>query len=283
MREFTFIVQEKFNNFKTDTFLKESGVSLEIIQKVKYGGVYNGNTLVTNVNQTVKTGDVIKIILPADTTNEHLKGVKGNIDIVYEDEYILAVFKPKGVLTHKSRYNKSPSIDELVLGYINKPFVFRAINRLDKDTSGILLIAKDALTASMLGEQMKNGNIIKTYSAVVVGKPEKEHFIIEKPILKEGDGVKRICSKSGKYAKSECFFVKELGCGLSLIDILLFTGRTHQIRVHLSSVGLPLYADSLYGQEVENETYTLHAKSLEFKHPFTGKEIKLNYSLKELL
>ena len=137
------------------------------------------------------------------------------------------------------------------------------------------------LTASFLSEQMKRGEIKKTYSALVVGKPKENHFFIEKPIKRISENsMKRVCDKDGQYAKTECFVVGETKDGFTQIDAKLHTGRTHQIRVHLSSIGLPLYADALYGEKVEGKTYTLHAKSLEFIHPFTKEKIKLVCELK---
>jgi hypothetical protein len=115
--------------------------------------------------------------------------------------------------------------------------------------------------------------------AVVVGRPKNDSFFIEKPILKVDGTVKRVIDDSGKYAKTECRFVKDLGGGLSLISVTLHTGRTHQIRVHLSSVGLPLYADSLYGTEVKGKTYILHASGLTFIHPFTNKKIEITSTI----
>ena len=203
------------------------------------------------------------------------------IKVVYEDEYMLAVKKEKGVLTHSSKGNGALSLEEIVCGYfLPTPFTFRPINRLDRDTSGIVLIAKDMLTASFLSEQMKKGDIKKTYSALVLGKAKEKHFVIEKPIKRISENsMKRVVADDGQYAKTECFVVGETNDGFTQIDAKLHTGRTHQIRVHLSSIGLPLYADALYGEKVDGKTYTLHAKSLEFIHPFTKEQIKLTCDL----
>ena len=274
MQEVVFNVAEQFNNFKACDFIKQQGVSDEIIKKVKFGGVFVNGVLLKNVNDKVYTGDTVKIVLPIDAPNPYITPIKGNIDVVFEDDYILAVNKPKGMLTHSSKRNQTIALDQLVCGYfLPKPFTFRAINRLDKDTSGIVLVAKDIFTASLLGEQIKDGKMIKTYSALVKGAPLEDCFIIEKPIKRPNpNDIRRICASDGKYAKSECKVVKRLEDGNSIIDVKLITGRTHQIRVHLSSIGFPLYADALYGESVQGETYTLYAKKLQFIHPITKKE-----------
>ena len=199
---------------------------------------------------------------------------------MYEDDYLLIVNKESGVLTHSSRYNTAPSLEGLVYNYCkNSPFTFRPINRLDKDTCGIVLIAKDEYVASLLNSELKQGKFEKRYVAKVKNKPLESHFIIEKPIKRQSSSsIKRECASDGKYAKSECNIIKKLENGNSIIDVRLITGRTHQIRVHLSSIGFPLYADSLYGEGVEGETYTLCAKRLQFIHPVTKKELIIELS-----
>lgn len=278
MKELFFVVDQQFNSIKAIDFIKSKGVSDEIIKKVKFGGVFINGVVLKNINQRLNGGEELKIVLPNDKPHPYVVPVKAPLEVVYEDQYLLAVNKPKGMLTHSSRNNQTLALDQVVCGYfMPQPFTFRAINRLDRDTSGIVLIAKDEYTASLLGEQIKEGKMQKTYSALVVGEVVSEHFIIEKPIKRESpNSMKRICATDGKYAKSECVLVKRLGNGKSVIDVKLHTGRTHQIRVHLSSVGLPLFADGLYGEKVEGQTYTLHAKELRFIHPITKKEMVIS-------
>ncbi len=277
MKKYIFTVDEQCNNFKVKDYLKIVGISQEIIIKIKFGCVFVNDKKLLNINDTLRSRDKVKIVMPKDEVNPYIKPIKSKLQIVYEDDYFLGVVKPKGMLTHSLKYNQSVALDQIVCGYfLPEKFTFRAINRLDKDTSGIILVAKDMISASFLGNMLKNGEIKKRYQAVVCGVPEEEHFIIEKPIKRESESIiKRVCCESGKYAKTECFFIKKLSDNLSLLDIVLHTGRTHQIRVHLSSVNLPLYADSLYGKKVEGETYELCAKSLEFIHPFTKEKILL--------
>lgn len=275
MKEFIFVVDQQFKSVKPLIFLKEKGVSDEIIKKVKFGGVFINGEVLKDANESLSFGDQVKIVLPSDKPNPYVTPIKAPLDVIYEDQYLLAVNKPKGALTHSSRHNQTVALEQVVCGYfLPRPFTFRAVNRLDKDTSGIVLIAKDAYTASLLSEQIKKGEIQKTYSALVVGVPRKEHFFIEQPIKRlSPNSIKRTCAPDGKYAKSECTLVKGLNDNKSIIDVRLYTGRTHQIRVHLASVGLPLFADSLYGEKIEGQTYTLHAKELKFIHPITKKEV----------
>lgn len=287
MENFVFNVEQQFNNYKIKDFLKAIGISEEIIKKVKVGYVYLNEGLVSNVNNLVKSGDNVKIILPKDCKNQYVKEVKGELEILYEDQYLIAINKPVMMQTHCSKANKGVSLDQLVCGYFApKPFVFRAVNRLDKNTSGIVLVAKDMITASFLSQQIKQGQVNKTYQAVVLGVPNKKHFFIEKPIKREREGsMKRVCSEDGKYALTECSLLEEYN-GKSLLEIKLHTGRTHQIRVHLSSIGLPLFADGLYGQEVYGQTYYLHASTMTLIHPFTKEVLTINcpsgYNIKNM-
>ena len=270
MKEFLFIVKGKSEQQSALEFFKSQGVSLEIVQKVKKGGVYLNDELLLNINNAVKVGDNIKMVLPPDSENPFALSLKGELDVIFEDEYMLAVVKKSGVLTHSSKYSDNISLEQLVKGYFApNPFTFRAINRLDKDTSGIVLIAKDEYTASLLGEQMKRGEIKKTYLALTMDTPKDKKFIVEKPIKRENqNGIKRVCASDGQYAKTEFEVLSKTAQGLTVVKALLHTGRTHQIRVHLASVGLPLYADALYGKKVDGESYYLHAYELKFIHPF---------------
>ena len=279
MKEFSFTVKENQKGLKVKEVLKENGVSTEILLKVKMGNIFLNNQVVKNINGLVKHNDIIVMKLPKDVKNPYIEPLFEKLDVLYEDDYFLAVNKPKGVMTHSLKYNKTASLEQIVYGYyFNQDFTFRPINRLDKNTSGIVLIAKDCFSASLLGEKLKKGEIIKTYSLIVKNKPKSKHFIIEKPILKLPNTVKRICDEKGKYAKTEFIYVKKLQDDKYLLDAILHTGRTHQIRVHLESEDLALYGDDLYG-EPSSEGYTLHAKKLEFNHPFTNEKIVINCPL----
>lgn len=276
MNEFVFTVDKNSNGILAQDFLLKNGVSKEIIKKVKFGGVFlNGKTLST-LKTPIRFGDVVKMVLPTESVNPYVKVVKGDLSVLYEDDYILAVDKPSGIATHASK-SGALSLDSLVLGYLAPSVnVFRAVNRLDRDTSGVVIIAKDEFTASMLSNQIKAGDFSKVYYAVACGVPMEETFIVEKPIKRlTENGMERVCDINGKYAKTIFTLIKTLGNGNSLIKAEPVTGRTHQIRVHLKSVNLPLYADALYGERVENKTFFLNARVLEFTHPHLKKRIKI--------
>ena len=277
MKEYLIKVDGEISNKKIENALKQKlNLSDNIIKKIKYGCIYLNDKLVTNINNRVELGDLIKIVLPPDEPCEFTSINNYPIKVVYEDEYILAVLKPRGMLTHNSKGNSMPALDGAVMNYINQPFTFRAINRLDRDTSGIVLIAKDMISACAFGELMKKGKITKKYQALIVGEPIKNSFIIEAPIDRESPtSMKRVVSENGKYAKTECISIKGLNNGLSVAKILLHTGRTHQIRVHFAHAGYPLFADSLYGNAVCGKTYSLHAGEIEFTHPFTNEKLLL--------
>ena len=276
MNSYVFKVEEQFNNCSVLNFLKAIGLSQEIIKNVKFNGLFVNDIKVKNIHDTLTRGDQVKIVF-TDVINTYARQEKGNLCVLYEDDYMLIVNKESGVLTHSSRYNNSPSLEGLVYNYCkNSLFTFRPVNRLDKDTCGIVLIAKDEYVASLLNEDLKQGKIEKRYIAKVKNKPIDAYFTIEKPIKRQSDsGIKRIISSDGQYAKTECFYLGEDENGLHNLEVLLHTGRTHQIRVHLSSVNLPLYADALYGEKVENKTYYLNAYKLTFTHPILNKKMVL--------
>lgn len=275
MKKFTFLVESEFNGYKIKDYLKRKiGLSEVIIKQIKYGGVrVNGE--VVNMIKILHSRDEIEIILPPETPNEFATAKKFPLKILFEDDYFLAVFKPCGMPTHNSKGFSGTTLQEAVLGYfLPEKAVYRAINRLDRDTAGIVIIAKDHVSASLMGNEMKKGNFLKRYRALVCGKMENSHGVIDLPIDRERlDGQKRIVSQLGKRAITEYFVERELENNLTLLSIVLHTGRTHQIRVHLAHVGHPLYADFLYGERVENQTYYLVANHVEFTHPFTKEKI----------
>ena len=251
------------------------GLSTSLIAKVKYGGVILNGTAVT-MRAMIKNGDTIEIFLP-DEDSEKIEPIDIPLEIVYEDEYLIAVNKPKNMPVHPSRGNHLPTVANAVRAYIGRPFVFRAVNRLDRDTSGIVLIAKDRISGAKLYQSMKERKFGKVYLATVVGKIENAHGFIDAPIIREAEGsIKRVVRGDGKECLTEYELVSyDEKSDTSVIRVTPHTGRTHQIRVHMAHIGHPLKNDFLYGERGD-ETYSLHCTSLSFPHPFTNETITVD-------
>ncbi|MBE6635734.1 MAG: RluA family pseudouridine synthase [Ruminococcaceae bacterium] len=275
MKEFTSNVAPEYDGIKIPDYLKRCiGLSVSLVKKVKYGGVFiNGDPV--HMRALVHTGDIVRIELP-ENESEGIRPIEMPIDIVYEDEYIIAVNKPRNMPTHPSKGNSLPTLAEGIMAYFApEKFVFRAINRLDRDTSGIVIIAKDAFTADRLSRELKSGGYLKKYIALIEGAPSPSEAIIDAPIEREAEGsMKRVVRADGKRAVTEYRVIRTV-CGNSLCEITLHTGRTHQIRVHMAHIGHPLVNDFLYGERIPGETYRLHAREIEFTHPFSGDRIRL--------
>ena len=251
-------------------FLRKIGLSVTLIKKVKYGGVSVNGTAVT-MRHRIKGGDKIEVSLPEEAS-ENVEPKNIPIRVLYEDSQILVVDKPKNMPTHPSRANSLPTLAEAVAYYVGSPFVFRAVNRLDRDTSGIVLIAKNQFAASKLSEDMKSGKFEKYYSALLSKAPENKKGIIDAPITREEEGsILRVVREDGKRAVTEYEVAKIYDDGRARVNIRLYTGRTHQIRVHFAHIGAPLYADFLYGERVEGEDYDLRCSRLVFPHPVSRK------------
>ncbi len=249
-------------------------ISTTLLKKVKYGGVSVNGTAVT-MRKVVYTDDFIRVRLPKEESPE-IAPMDIPLHIVYEDEYILAVIKPSNMPTHPSRGNNLPTLANAVMAYMGKEFVFRSVNRLDRDTSGIVIIAKNQYAAGILSSDMKAGLFEKYYEAVLDGIPSEPYGIIDAPIEREREGeIKRCVTPLGKRAITEYFVKGVTDDGKAICEIRLHTGRTHQIRVHMAYIGTPLYADYLYGERVDGKVYSLVAKRIVIPHPITRERLEL--------
>ena len=270
-----FTVQNVDGEIRIRNYLTQRlGFSTSIIAIVKYDNVtVNGETVY--MRATVKNGDVIGVTLP-DEESENIPPIDIPLDIIYEDEHIIAVNKPINMPTHPSRGNHLPTLANAIMAYFNSSFVFRAISRLDRDTSGIVLIAKNQLSAAILSREMKKGSFRKIYEATVVGIPNPAFGEINVPIARETEGdIKRVVREDGKNAITRYRVIDVNKDNNAIMELEAITGRTHQLRVHMAYIGHPLVADFLYGERIENETYRLHCKLLEFPHPISGDTVTL--------
>lgn len=233
--------------------------------------LFIGDTLIISIMETKDSSDIVPVEMP--------------LAIVFEDEDMIVIDKPARLPVHPSiRHYEDTLANGLMFYYKNasSPFVFRCINRLDRDTSGLTLIAKNPFSSAMLQRQVKDKSMKKTYLAIAEG--ELDAFgTIDAPIGRTSDSVilRQIDTANGQRAVTHYTCLQQKN-GFSLASIELETGRTHQIRVHMSSIGHPLLGDFLYHPENGQMTrQALHSHRLTFSHPVTGEALSFVSPLPE--
>ncbi len=260
-------------------YLKKKGYSRQIIihlKKTEHGILQNGEW--AYVRTPLVPGDVLKITLLEESASEHILPVPMEPDIVYEDEDLLVVNKPFDMPVHPSIHNYDNTLANGMAYYFQQKgetFIFRCINRLDRDTTGLLILAKNALSASILSNDMKARKIHRTYQAVVSRIPVPASGTIDAPIARKEDSAIERCVdfEKGESAVTHYRTLKTKE-NLALVELSLETGRTHQIRVHMQHIGCPLLGDYLYHPDFTLiNRVALHSYSLTFDHPITGKSM----------
>ena len=233
------------------------------------------------VRKVLREGDILIINCDdEDLLNEKL--IPSNVlpDIIYEDDDIVLINKPPFMPTHQSQGHFTDTLaNSLAYHYalLDRPFVFRSINRLDRNTSGIVLVAKNRSSAAKLSEQMKNGEIRKTYLALLDGVLEQEQGRIETHIRRREKSIilREICEpcEDSQIAITD-YRTIALCDGITLVETSPITGRTHQLRVHFSHLGAQILGDDLYGNKSNLiDRHALHAHKLTFKHPSSAQEL----------
>lgn len=269
-------------------FLKEKGVSRRIIGRTKFhGGTFIVNGKEERVRKELETGDTVKLVLPVEEENPDLAVSDEPLDILYEDDYFLMINKPVGLISVPSPAHRGDTVASRVKGYFLKQDylhkVVHIVTRLDRYTSGVMLIAKNTLAHSKMGALLDNQELEKYYVALVHGHLEEEEGLIDAPIARSPDSIiERIVSPEGKPSITEYKAIKRLENDLSFVHLTLHTGRTHQIRVHMSHLDHPLVGDDLYGGSKELlGRQALHCVQYAFLHPFTGERIVVDAPLPE--
>lgn len=271
MREIEFIITNKDDGRQIRDFLRDFGVSSALLTKLKQteNGI-NLNGKFAKTIEEVHTGDKLKIaIISKGKMPEPLKS--SDVTVSYDDKDILVLNKPPMMPVHESRNHRGDTLANVASCYIDGDNAFRAVYRLDRDTSGLVLIAKNELAACKLA-----GKIKKDYYAVCKGVLDGDGTI-DLPIARMGDSIiKRTVSDKGENAVTHWKAIKNNGVN-TLVKFNLETGRTHQIRVHMSHIGHPLLGDTLYGGESNLiDRQALHCKTIYFTHPVTEEKIELD-------
>ncbi|AYF92419.1 RluA family pseudouridine synthase [Apilactobacillus bombintestini] len=261
------------------TFIRQKGISRTLLKQIKFtGGLIKVNGKEEKVNYMLNRGDEIYIQLPPEPSNDVLEVSNLPFNILYEDEHFLVIDKPAGVACLPSHVYKNDTLANRVKGYyIRKNYDNRRIhivNRLDMDTSGIVIFAKHHFAHSVLDKQLRNHEIKKFYVAIVEGIIHSRHVEINLPIGRaENSIIQRKIKDDGKPSSTE-FWVLRAKMNHSLVKIRLHTGRTHQIRVHFAAINHPLIGDWLYNpHNHELNRQALHCYKMVFFNPFTDKEV----------
>lgn len=285
-RILTYEIQEKYNNQPLLFFLKEQGFSHGVITHLKR----TENGLLLNekwayVRDILHTGDKLKVQIIENESSENIVPASLPLNIVYEDEDLLIINKAANTPIHPSQGNYDNTLANALVHYFlqkGESFTYRCINRLDRDTTGLLIIAKHMYSASLLSEMAQERQIDREYLAIAMGIVPPKGTIIAPIARVDGSTIERcVDEETGEYA---CTHYKTIATknGYSLVSLKLETGRTHQIRVHMKYIVHPLPGDFLYNPDYSViGRQALHSYRLKFVHPITGENMDFTAPLPE--
>ncbi|HHW32372.1 MAG TPA: RluA family pseudouridine synthase [Clostridiaceae bacterium] len=291
MKEISIISEDE--GIRIDVWLtsKLEDISRTYVQKLITDSNVTVNDKVVKTNYKIKAGDKVRVEIPEPRKLEVIPE-KINIDIVYEDDDIIIVNKPKGMVVHPAAGNYSGTLVNALMDYcgdrlsdINGVIRPGIVHRIDKDTSGLLVVAKNNQAHEKLSAELKTTKLKRVYETIVQGVIVEESGTIDAPIGRhEADRKKMsVNTRTGKRAVTH-FKVLERFNNATYLEVRLETGRTHQIRVHMAYIGHPVIGDKVYGgkqQKYSIEGQVLHAKTLGFHHPTTGKYMEFTSQLPE--
>ncbi len=293
MRELTVAIGEELDGLRLDKALgialAEEGLSRSAVQNLCQDGGVRVNGKPGGKSTLVKQGDLLTVALP-DPVELEVLPEEIPLDIVYEDGWLLVVNKPKGMVVHPAPGNYTGTLVNALLWHcrgslsgINGVIRPGIVHRIDKDTSGLLIVAKNDRAHQALAEQIKAHTFTREYEAIVHGHFREPSFTVDAPIGRSpGDRKKMaVTAKNSRNAVTHVEVLEELP-GFSRIRCRLETGRTHQIRVHLAYLGHPVLGDVVYGPKkpaLDTRGQCLHARTIGFIHPGTGEELFFSSSL----
>ncbi len=276
---YTFKSEGEYKN--SATFLAEMGMSSRFIRRSirEKTALINGEF--PEKPRMIFPGDIVKVKLPDEEYNADPE--EGELKILYEDEDLLIIDKSPYMVTHTTLHQNTNTLSNYVAGYFLKIGLkrkVRLVNRLDRDTTGIIIIAKNSPAHGILAKQFESRSVVKKYLALCHGEFEEKEGVIDKPIGRSEDGIRREIDRDGKRALTSYRVLEEYK-GFTLVELTLHTGRTHQLRVHLSSINNPIAGDELYGIEDEYNYQKLHSYYLKFTHPRSGEEVEIQTEVPE--
>ena len=284
-RVIDYIIDEADDGLRIEQYLRRKGYSgqnLAEIKRMPKSVLVNGEHYY--MKQELNTGDHLSIHICETKCSEKIPPVQIPLDIVYEDEDIIVINKPAGMPIHPSLNNYTNSMANALAWYYQeqgKPFIFRCCNRLDRDTSGLTVVAKHLVSGNILSDMVRRRDIHREYLAIVRGHVSPEAGTINAPLArKPGTIIERTVDwEQGETAITHYRLVEERN-GHSLVSLRLETGRTHQIRIHMKYLGYPLIGDYLYNPDMEYiGRQALHSHRLSFTHPITGEPMEFTAPL----
>ena len=284
-RIITYTIDSASAGLRIEQYLRRRGYSyqnLTQLKKMRESILINSGW--SYMRTQLKNGDILTVHIQEPESSPNIPPVKLPLDIVYEDEDIIVVNKPAGMPVHPSLNNYENSLANGLMYYYQeqgKPFIFRCTNRLDRDTSGLTVVAKHMVSSSILSSMGMRHEITREYLAIVRGALKPSEGTIDAPIGRTGSSLieRKIDFENGERAVTHYRVVEEQN-GHSLVSLILETGRTHQIRVHMKYIGYPLVGDYLYNPDMEYiDRQALHSHRLSFTHPITGEKMEFTAPL----
>lgn len=272
---------------RVELFLRRKGFSRQNLVEIKRmpkSIMVNG--IHYYMKQTLAEGDILKVHISETECSEKIPAVEAPLDIIYEDEDIMVINKSADMPIHPSMNNYYNSLANALAYYFEKqgkPFIFRCCNRLDRDTSGLTIVSKHLVSASILAEQVAERAVHREYLAISRGSVTPSEGTINAPLgRKDGSIIERTIDwEKGERAVTHYRVVEESN-GHSLLSLKLETGRTHQIRIHMKHIGYPLVGDYLYNPDMEFiGRQALHSHKMRFRHPITGEMMEFAAPLPE--
>ena len=286
-RTIDYLIEAEDDGLRIELYLKRKGYSHQNIVSIKHmpeSVLLNG--VFSYMNQTLHTGDILTIQISEMQSSEKVPPVNLPLPVVYEDEDIIVINKPAGMPIHPSLNNYTNSMANALAWYYReqgKPFIFRCSNRLDRDTSGLTVVAKHLVSGNILSSMVARREFHREYLAIVRGSVTPESGTINAPLArKEGTIIERTVDWERGETAITHYQVLEEKNGHSLVSLRLETGRTHQIRIHMKYLGFPLIGDYLYNPDMEYMArQALHSHRIAFMHPITGKPMEFTAPLPE--